>query len=111
MGGGGAAEEAAVDGPGGGTGRIRSPRIRTWGWITARPPRMMCWVPCSWERRATLLPVSVSMYSPFGGLDVLVEVEVEVGGMVGGWREWGGIGQWQWGGGFGFGGGLQSTVE
>lgn len=41
--------------------RIRSPRMQTWGWMTARPPRMMCWVPWSWDRRATLLPVSVSM--------------------------------------------------
>lgn len=45
----------------GGEVRIRSPRMQTWGWMTARPPRIMCWVPWSWERRATLLPVSVSM--------------------------------------------------
>lgn len=25
--------------------RVRSPRIHTWGDITARPPRMMCCVP------------------------------------------------------------------
>lgn len=48
-------EEASLAGG----ARTRSPRMQTSGWITARPPRMMCWVPCSWERRATLLPVSV----------------------------------------------------
>lgn len=41
-------------------GRTRSPRMQTRGERTQRPPRVMCWVPCSWARRETLLPVSVS---------------------------------------------------
>lgn len=43
-----------------GGGRTRSPRMQTRGERTQRPPRVMCWVPCSWARRETLLPVSVS---------------------------------------------------
>ncbi len=41
--------------------RTRSPRMQTEGSMTTRPPRIMCCVPWSWARRATLLPVSVSM--------------------------------------------------
>jgi hypothetical protein len=48
--------------------RIRSPRIMTSGWMTVLPPSMMFCVPTSVALRATLLPVSVSMYSPRGGL-------------------------------------------
>jgi hypothetical protein len=40
----------------------------TSGWMTVLPPSMMFWVPTSVALRATLLPVSVSMYSPLGGL-------------------------------------------
>ncbi len=47
--------------------RTRSPRIMTSGWMTVLPPRMMFCVPTSVALRATLLPVSVSMYSPRGG--------------------------------------------
>lgn len=56
----------------------RSPRIHTSAQITVRPPRMMCCVPWSWERRLTLLPVSVVTYSLLGGFE---EVVVE-GGIV-----------------------------
>lgn len=39
----------------------------TSGWMTVLPPSMMFWVPTKVALRATLLPVSVSMYSPLGG--------------------------------------------
>ena len=48
--------------------RSRSPLIMASDWITVRPPRMMFVVPWIWERRETLLPASVEMYSPLGGL-------------------------------------------
>lgn len=48
--------------------RRRSPRIMASDCITVRPPRMMFVVPWIWERRETLLPASVSMYSPFAAL-------------------------------------------
>lgn len=38
--------------------RWRSPRMQTSAWTTVLPPRIMCWVPWTWERRETLLPVS-----------------------------------------------------
>ncbi len=55
--------------------RTRSPRIMTSGWMTVLPPSMMFWVPTSVALRATLLPVSVSMYSPLGGRrDMLADI-------------------------------------
>jgi len=67
-------------------GRVgrRSPRMHTSAQMTVRPPRMMCCVPCSWERRETLLPVSVVTKVGLGGFWAVVEV-VE-GGMVV-WRD------------------------
>lgn len=64
--------------------RIRSPRIMTSGMMTVLPPSMMFCVPTSVALRATLLPVSVSMYSPLGGRrDILADVAVFVA------SEWG----------------------
>ena len=70
--------------------RARSPRRIACAWITVRPPRMMFCVPWICERREILLPVSVEMYSLFGGRGPLgagagVEVEAEVEGL-GGWE-------------------------
>ena len=64
-----------------GGGRTRSPRIQTLGEMTQRPPRVMCCVPCSWARRETLLPVSVSTQVDWleGGLE-----EAGGGGIVDG---------------------------
>lgn len=59
----------------GGGGRTRSPRMQTLGERTHRPPSVMCWVPCSWARRETLLPVSVSTQ---------VDCWVGAGGLEGG---------------------------
>lgn len=57
--------------------RTRSPRIMTSGWMTVLPPSMMFWVPTSVALRATLFPVSVSMYSPLGGRrDMLADILV-----------------------------------
>ena len=44
--------------------------MQTSAQMTVRPPRMTCCVPWSWERRETLLPVSVTTYS---GLEALKE--------------------------------------
>lgn len=46
--------------------RARSPRIMASAMMTVLPPSMMFCVPTSVAFRATLLPVSVSMYSPLG---------------------------------------------
>lgn len=46
--------------------RARSPRIMASAIMTVLPPSMMFWVPTRVAFRATLLPVSVSMYSPLG---------------------------------------------
>lgn len=68
-----------------GAGRTRSPRMQTEGERTQRPPRVMCWVPCSWARRETLLPVSVS-------------TQVEGAGGLEGGIFWGSRGAWGGGG-------------
>lgn len=63
--------------------------MQTRGAMMQRPPRVMCWVPWSWARRETRLPVSVSTYSDGGVLvGLLEEVEdvVVVGGIWAGWR-------------------------
>ena len=72
--------------------RTRSPRRTASAWMTERPPSIMCWVPCIWERRETLLPASwhaillvwrrqtvdkggvftVSMYSPLACLGGMI---------------------------------------
>lgn len=46
--------------------RAKSPRIMASAMMTVLPPSMMFWVPTRVAFRATLLPVSVSMYSPLG---------------------------------------------
>lgn len=76
-----------------GRGEKRSPRMQAKGWMTQRPPRVICWVPWSWERRETLLPVSVSTQSGFWevGLGLLLLVVVLGGGMVGGVDGWEGL--------------------
>lgn len=48
--------------------RRRSPRMVQSAWMTVLPPRMMFWEPRMVDLRLTLLPVSVSMYSPLRGL-------------------------------------------
>ena len=50
--------------------------MQTSAQMTVRPPSMTCCVPWSWERRETLLPVSVTTYS---GLEALEEA---AGGIV-----------------------------
>lgn len=55
--------------------RARSPRIMASAIMTVLPPSMMFCVPTSVAFRATLLPVSVSMYSPLGArLDMVGRV-------------------------------------
>lgn len=54
--------------------------MQTSGWMTTRPPRTMCWVPCRRARRETLLPVSVSMKEDLG-LD-WAAAAAAVGGIV-----------------------------
>ena len=39
--------------------RMRSPRIQASAWMTVRPARIIFCVPWIWERRETLLPVSL----------------------------------------------------
>jgi len=79
-----------VEVEGGRVGR-RSPRMQTSAQMTVRPPRMMCCVPCSWERRETLLPVSVVTKVGLGGFEAVAELVglVVEGGMVSG-----GVGRW-----------------
>lgn len=86
---------------GGGRVGSRSPRMQTSAQITVRPPRMMCWVPCSWERRETLLPVSVVTkvgLGVFEGAEGVLVGGLVVGGMVGGESSWRmmGIGDCGW---------------
>lgn len=59
--------------------RARSPRIMASAMMTVLPPSMMFWVPTSVAFRATLLPVSVSMYSPLGArLDMVGRMLLQV---------------------------------
>ena len=67
--------------------RRRSPRTVQSAWIMVLPPRMMFCEPSTLDFRETLLPVSVSMYSPlacFGGIVALV-LETETCVFAGSW--------------------------
>lgn len=64
------------------------------GWITQRPPRVMYCVPWSWERRETLLPLSVSTQSGFEEEEEEDEVEDVLVVVVGGGGGGGGMVRW-----------------
>lgn len=72
--------------------RARSPLIIASAWMTVLPPSMMCWVPTRTAFRATLLPVSVSIYSPLICFLDIVSCRADDG-----LRTWAGLGCGAWG--------------